>query len=102
MTWLNWEGRILMSELIIYPLDSIYPLASPDSNILLHFSEVEAFIKANSVELSAEKWLCPLSGKKFKGPEFIRKHLQSKHQDKLDEAKQDVSEGREEWKILEE
>ncbi|GMT33127.1 hypothetical protein PFISCL1PPCAC_24424 [Pristionchus fissidentatus] len=52
--------------------------------------EVEAFIKVNSVELSAEKWLCPLSGKKFKGPEFIRKHLQSKHVDKLEEAKQDA------------
>ncbi|GMR32303.1 hypothetical protein PMAYCL1PPCAC_02498, partial [Pristionchus mayeri] len=52
--------------------------------------EVETFIKTNSVELSAEKWLCPLSGKKFKGPEFIRKHLQSKHNDKLEEAKQDA------------
>lgn len=28
--------------------------------------------------------MCPLSGKKFKGPEFIQKHLQSKHQDRLD------------------
>lgn len=62
---------------------------------------MEAFIKVNSVELSAEKWLCPLSGKKFKGPEFIRKHLQSKHQDKLDEAKQDVSEEGIQWEILE-
>ncbi|CAI2303972.1 unnamed protein product [Caenorhabditis sp. 36 PRJEB53466] len=49
--------------------------------------EVEAFILKNTVELAKDKWLCPLSGKKFKGPEFIRKHLQSKHEDKLDEAK---------------
>lgn len=49
--------------------------------------EVEALIQKNTVELAKDKWLCPLSGKKFKGPEFIRKHLQSKHEDKLDEAK---------------
>ncbi|KAI6191692.1 Arsenite-resistance protein 2-like protein [Aphelenchoides bicaudatus] len=39
---------------------------------------VEAFIQENCVELSKDKWLCPISGKKFKGPEFIRKHLFSK------------------------
>ncbi|ULU11841.1 hypothetical protein L3Y34_015315 [Caenorhabditis briggsae] len=49
--------------------------------------EVEAFIAINTVELAKDKWLCPLSGKKFKGPEFIRKHLQSKHEDKLEEAR---------------
>lgn len=32
---------------------------------------VEAFIQENCVELSKDKWLCPLSGKKFKGPEFV-------------------------------
>uniref|UniRef100_A0A1I7TK41 Serrate RNA effector molecule homolog n=2 Tax=Caenorhabditis tropicalis TaxID=1561998 RepID=A0A1I7TK41_9PELO len=49
--------------------------------------EVEALIVKNTVELAKDKWLCPLSGKKFKGPEFIRKHLQSKHEDKLEEAR---------------
>uniref|UniRef100_A0A914V1P4 Serrate RNA effector molecule homolog n=1 Tax=Plectus sambesii TaxID=2011161 RepID=A0A914V1P4_9BILA len=53
--------------------------------------EIEAFITANTVELAKDKWLCPLSGKKFKGPEFIRKHLTSKHQEKLDEVKVEVS-----------
>ncbi|CAD6194737.1 unnamed protein product [Caenorhabditis auriculariae] len=52
--------------------------------------EIEAFIQKNSVELAKEKWLCPLSGKKFKGPEFIRKHLQSKHEDKLNEVKDEA------------
>lgn len=28
--------------------------------------QVEKFLSANSVELSKDKWLCPLSGKKFK------------------------------------
>ncbi|CAD5229430.1 unnamed protein product [Bursaphelenchus okinawaensis] len=48
---------------------------------------VEDFIKENSQELSKDKWLCPLSGKKFKGPEFIRKHLFSKHEHKIDETR---------------
>jgi len=51
---------------------------------------VEDFIEANSVELGPEKWLCPLSGKKFKGREFIRKHLQSKHETKLAEVRDDA------------
>ncbi|KAI6209544.1 Arsenite-resistance protein 2-like protein [Aphelenchoides besseyi] len=52
---------------------------------------VEAFIEANCVEVSKDKWLCPLSGKKFKGPEFIRKHLQSKHEQKLEEARAEAA-----------
>ncbi|PAV60666.1 hypothetical protein WR25_14424 [Diploscapter pachys] len=51
---------------------------------------LEKFIQENTVELAKDKWLCPLSGKKFKGPEFIRKHLETKHQDRLDEAKVDA------------
>ncbi|KHN86405.1 Serrate RNA effector molecule -like protein [Toxocara canis] len=53
--------------------------------------EVEAFITANCVELAKDKWLCPLSGKKFKGPEFIRKHLVSKHGEKLEEVRQEAT-----------
>ncbi|PIO66783.1 Arsenite-resistance protein 2 [Teladorsagia circumcincta] len=52
--------------------------------------EVEAFIQANTVELAQDKWLCPLSGKKFKGPDFIRKHLTSKHDEKLREVREEV------------
>ena len=29
-------------------------------------SEVEKFITSNTQELGKDKWLCPLSGKKFK------------------------------------
>uniref|UniRef100_A0A7I5E8U6 Serrate RNA effector molecule homolog n=1 Tax=Haemonchus contortus TaxID=6289 RepID=A0A7I5E8U6_HAECO len=53
--------------------------------------EVEAFIQANTVELSQDKWLCPLSGKKFKGPDFIRKHLTSKHEEKLREVREEAA-----------
>lgn len=52
--------------------------------------EIEKFITANCQELGKEKWSCPLSGKKFKGPEFVRKHILNKHQDKLDEVKVEV------------
>ncbi|XP_052270807.1 serrate RNA effector molecule homolog isoform X2 [Dreissena polymorpha] len=54
-------------------------------------AEVEKFITANTQELAKDKWLCPLSGKKFKGPEFVRKHIQTKHGEKIEEVKQEVS-----------
>lgn len=54
-------------------------------------AEVEKFVTANTQELAKDKWLCPLSGKKFKGPEFVRKHIFNKHGEKVDEVKQEVS-----------
>lgn len=53
-------------------------------------AEVEKFISANSQELAKDKWLCPLSGKKFKGPDYIRKHIMSKHAEKVEEVKKEV------------
>jgi len=53
-------------------------------------TEVENFIKANTQELAKDKWLCPLSGKKFRGPEFIRKHILMKHNDNVDNVKMEV------------
>ncbi|XP_029436029.1 serrate RNA effector molecule homolog isoform X4 [Rhinatrema bivittatum] len=53
--------------------------------------EVEKFVTANTQELGKEKWLCPLSGKKFKGPEFVRKHIFNKHSEKIEEVKKEVS-----------
>ena len=38
-----------------------------------------------------DKWLCPLSGKKFKGPDFVRKHILGKHLEKIEEVKKEVS-----------
>lgn len=52
--------------------------------------EVEKFIQANTQELAKDKWLCPLSGKKFKGPEFVRKHIFNKHAEKIEEVKKEV------------
>ncbi|UYV66303.1 SRRT [Cordylochernes scorpioides] len=52
--------------------------------------EVEKFVQSNTQELGKDKWLCPLSGKKFKGPEFVRKHIFNKHSDKVEEVKEEV------------
>ena len=38
-------------------------------------------------ELDSEKWLCTLSGKKFKAPEFVRKHIFNKFGEKVEEVK---------------
>ena len=35
--------------------------------------------------------MCPLSGKKFKGPDFVRKHILNKHVEKIDEVKKEVN-----------
>ncbi|KRG05480.1 serrate RNA effector molecule homolog isoform X2 [Drosophila mojavensis] len=53
-------------------------------------TEVEKFVQANTQELAKDKWLCPLSGKKFKGPEFIRKHIFNKHEEKVEEVRKEV------------
>jgi hypothetical protein len=47
-------------------------------------------VQANTQELAKDKWLCPLSGKKFRGPEFVQKHIFNKHGDKVDEVKTEV------------
>ncbi|XP_052767581.1 serrate RNA effector molecule homolog isoform X2 [Mya arenaria] len=56
-----------------------------------HDAEVEKFVTANTQELAKDKWLCPISNKKFKGPEFVRKHIFNKHAEKIEEVKQEVS-----------
>ena len=52
---------------------------------------VEIFVQANTEELGSDKFLCPLSGKKFKGAEFVRKHIFKKHAEKVEEVKKDVA-----------
>lgn len=54
------------------------------------YTEIDNFVQANTRELSKDKWLCPLSGKKFKGPDFVRKHIFNKHAEKIEEVKKDV------------
>ena len=55
------------------------------------FTETNKFVEANTQELAKDKWLCPLSGKKFRGPDFVRKHIFNKHMDKVDAVRMEVS-----------
>ena len=52
---------------------------------------MERFIEMNTEKITENKYLCPLSGKKFKGPEFVRKHIFNKHMDKVEAVKQEVN-----------
>ena len=54
------------------------------------FTEAERFVEKNTQKISDSKYLCPLSGKKFKGPEFVKKHIFNKHMDKVDAVKKEV------------
>lgn len=54
------------------------------------FNETEKFVEANTQELAKDKWLCPLSGKKFRGPDFVRKHIFNKHMDKVEAVRMEV------------
>ena len=49
--------------------------------------EIEKFVNASMQEVDSEKWLCTISGKKFKAPEFVRKHIFNKWGEKVDEVK---------------
>merc|ERR1712066_848376 len=51
--------------------------------------EVESFVEMNCVQQEKEKYLCPLSNKKFKGKEYVRKHIFNKHADKVDIVRRD-------------
>ncbi|XP_072385964.1 serrate RNA effector molecule homolog isoform X1 [Diabrotica undecimpunctata] len=53
-------------------------------------TEIDKFVQVNTRELAKDKWLCPLSGKKFKGPDFVRKHIFNKHAEKLVEVRKEV------------
>ena len=53
---------------------------------------MKKFIEVNTQQLAPEKYLCPLSGKKFKGPEFVKKHILAKHADKVEAVRKGQSE----------
>merc|ERR1719318_2085604 len=52
--------------------------------------EIEKFIMGSMEELESDKWLCTLSQKKFKAPEFVRKHITNKFMHKIDEVKMET------------
>lgn len=83
----NFESKIsqFLTSSAEVPADELKKIGAKDID-----AEVEKFITANSQELAKDKWLCPLSGKKFKGPDYIRKHIFNKHAEKVEEVKKEV------------
>ncbi|KAF7633128.1 hypothetical protein Mgra_00007491 [Meloidogyne graminicola] len=51
---------------------------------------VQEFLDKNTVEQAPGKYLCPLSGKRFRAVEFVHKHLYSKHQEEIDAARHEA------------
>ncbi|XP_055692352.1 serrate RNA effector molecule homolog isoform X2 [Lutzomyia longipalpis] len=83
----NFEGKLqaFLTPIVTIEGEELTKLGAKQAD-----AEVEKFITANTQELAKDKWLCPLSGKKFKGPEFIRKHILNKHSEKIEEVKKEV------------
>ena len=52
--------------------------------------ELEVFFKASVEELSKDKWLCKLSGKKFRSFEFVKKHIVNKFPGKVKQVRMEV------------
>eukprot|EP00088_Acartia_fossae_P043683 TRINITY_DN460_c0_g1_i1.p1 TRINITY_DN460_c0_g1~~TRINITY_DN460_c0_g1_i1.p1 ORF type:complete len:617 (-),score=197.12 TRINITY_DN460_c0_g1_i1:130-1980(-) len=51
---------------------------------------VEILIQSHTEDLGNNKHLCSLCGKKFKGEEFVKKHIANKHEEKLEAVKKEV------------
>lgn len=88
------EFQKRFSEKLVAILDFKEMLTSEDAKKLGlkdEDAEVEKFVTANTQELGKDKWLCPLSGKKFKGPDYVRKHIFNKHADKIEAVKNEVA-----------
>ncbi|KAH8365273.1 hypothetical protein KR084_007203 [Drosophila pseudotakahashii] len=83
----TYESKLqqFLTKIVLLGEEDIKDLGAKDAE-----TEVEKFVQANTQELAKDKWLCPLSGKKFKGPEFIRKHIFNKHEEKVDEVRKEV------------
>ena len=55
-----------VQHLSVYPSVCLSLCLSPSLLPVCVCVQVEKFLSANTQELSKDKWLCPLSGKKFK------------------------------------
>jgi len=71
----------------------VEPLSEEESNRIgarNEEQEIERFMESSMQELESDKWLCTLSQKKFKAPEFVRKHISNKFGHKIDEVKMET------------
>nr|XP_046911542.1 serrate RNA effector molecule homolog isoform X1 [Dermatophagoides farinae] len=81
----DFENRILST--LLKPIPEITPEEANKLGLKVIDDSVDAFIKENTKELGEGKWLCPLSNKKFMGPEFVRKHILNKHGERVEQVK---------------
>ena len=81
-----------VTEVVLYCV--IVKNCRPMTCFLNSVTEVACFVENNIQKLSENKYLCPLSGKKFKGPEFVKKHIFNKHMDKVEAVRQEVCVGK--------
>ena len=79
------QTKPLLEVHTVIPLEEAGKLGTKDEA-----EAIEIFVQANTEELGDDKYLCPLSGKKFKGADFVRKHIFNKHAEKVEEVKKDV------------
>lgn len=84
-----FEQRVRASLLSTVP-EHLTDQEAAQLGFKLEKDELEKFIQANTQELGKEKWLCPLSNKKFKGADYVRKHIFNKHADRVAAVKADV------------
>lgn len=81
----DFENKILST--LLKPIPEITPEEAKKLGLKDIDDGVDAFIKENTKELGEGKWLCPLSNKKFMGPEFVRKHILNKHGERVEQVK---------------
>lgn len=82
---LNQKLDPFLQEKVLLKDEEIVQLGKKDPE-----AETEKFVEANTQELAKDKWLCPLSGKKFRGPDFVRKHIFNKHMDKVEAVRMEA------------
>ena len=82
LVYMEKNLEILMKEPSFLSDEEISKLGKRDYDI-----ELEKFVQKNTEKISEEKYLCPLSGKKFKAPDYVRKHIFNKHMDKVEATK---------------
>lgn len=86
------EYMKLFEEKIKPFLEPIVPLGEDEAKQLGLMSEeeaVEKYVKDNINEVRSGKYECAIENKKFKGPEFVQKHIHNKHQNLIEEVKKD-------------
>lgn len=81
-----------IEELLLQPeVENLTEEQAEELGLKNETDEVEKFIEDNTNQLETDKFLCPLSGKKFKGRDYVRKHILNKHGDKINNVKAEVA-----------